>query len=131
MVAATREVEGTLPFELLGFDTDNGSEFLNWPKDGRKPWSIFDFVDWCADHDVPGAELASYFFPPDVNEAWLLELKRHCYLRGVQIAGTAVGNNFALPKGDKLNEEIAYTKMDRPFRHHGRTAHPRVCRPAA
>jgi sugar phosphate isomerase/epimerase len=131
VVAATREVEGTLPFELLGFDTDSGSEFLNWPKDGRKPWSIFDFVDWCADHDVPGAELASYFFPPDVNEAWLLELKRHCYLRGVQIAGTAVGNNFALPKGDKLNEEIAYTKMDRPFRHHGRTAHPRVCRPAA
>jgi sugar phosphate isomerase/epimerase len=37
-------------------------------------------------------------------------LKRHCYLRGVQIAGTAVGNNFALPKGDKLNEQIAYTK---------------------
>ena len=30
MVAATREVEGALPLELLGFDTDNGSEFLNW-----------------------------------------------------------------------------------------------------
>jgi hypothetical protein len=30
VVAVTREVEGMLPFELLGFDTDNGSEFLNW-----------------------------------------------------------------------------------------------------
>ena len=30
IVAATREVENSLPFELLGFDTDNGSEFLNW-----------------------------------------------------------------------------------------------------
>lgn len=30
IVEATREVEGALPFELLGFDTDNGSEFLNW-----------------------------------------------------------------------------------------------------
>lgn len=30
VVAATREVEGALPFELLGFDTDNGSEFLSW-----------------------------------------------------------------------------------------------------
>jgi hypothetical protein len=29
-VAATKEVEEALPFELLGFDTDNGSEFLNW-----------------------------------------------------------------------------------------------------
>ena len=30
VVAATREVEGGLPFELLGFDCDNGSEFLNY-----------------------------------------------------------------------------------------------------
>lgn len=30
IVEATREVERALPFELLGFDTDNGSEFLNW-----------------------------------------------------------------------------------------------------
>jgi hypothetical protein len=30
VVAATREVEAALPFDLLGFDTDNGSEFLNW-----------------------------------------------------------------------------------------------------
>ena len=26
----TREVEQTLPFEILGFDSDNGGEFLNW-----------------------------------------------------------------------------------------------------
>ena len=30
IVEATREIEAALPFELLGFDTDNGSEFLNW-----------------------------------------------------------------------------------------------------
>lgn len=30
IVQATRDVEASLPFELLGFDTDNGSEFLNW-----------------------------------------------------------------------------------------------------
>jgi hypothetical protein len=30
IVEATRQVEATLPFELLGFDCDNGSEFLNW-----------------------------------------------------------------------------------------------------
>jgi sugar phosphate isomerase/epimerase len=37
-------------------------------------------------------------------------VKRRAYLRGVQLAGTAVGNNFALPKGEKLSEQIAYTK---------------------
>ena len=30
VVAQTRDVEAHLPFELLGFDCDNGSEFLNW-----------------------------------------------------------------------------------------------------
>lgn len=30
IVEATREVEAALPFTLLGFDCDNGSEFLNW-----------------------------------------------------------------------------------------------------
>jgi hypothetical protein len=29
VVAATQDMEGALPFELLGFDCDNGSEFLN------------------------------------------------------------------------------------------------------
>jgi hypothetical protein len=29
-VEATRSVEASLPFERLGFDSDNGSEFLNW-----------------------------------------------------------------------------------------------------
>ena len=80
------------------------------PKSDRKPWSILDFIDWCADHNVPGAEVTSYFFPPDVDEAFLLEVKRHAYLRGVQLAGTAVGNNFALPKGEKLDAEIADVK---------------------
>ncbi len=30
IVEATREVEAALPFELLGFDTDNGLECLHW-----------------------------------------------------------------------------------------------------
>ncbi len=30
VVAATREVAAALPFELLSFDTDKGSDFLNW-----------------------------------------------------------------------------------------------------
>lgn len=79
-------------------------------KDGEKLWSILDFIDWCADHNVPGAEVTSYFFPPDVDEKFLLEVKRHAYLRGVQLAGTAVGNNFALPKGEKRDKEIADVK---------------------
>jgi sugar phosphate isomerase/epimerase len=101
----------------LGVAAYSFREYFQWmrdkqqkPKGDRPQWSILDFIDWCGDNNIPGAELTSYFFPPDVDEAFLLEVKRRAYLRGVQIAGTAVGNNFALPKGDKLNEQIAYTK---------------------
>ncbi len=101
----------------LGVAAYSFREFFQWsrgkeqqPKEGRKPWSILDFIDWCADHDVPGAEVTSYFFPPDVDDAFLLEVRRRAYLRGVQLAGTAVGNNFALPKGERLDAEIADVK---------------------
>jgi len=30
IVGATRQIEAELPFEILGFDCDNGGEFLNW-----------------------------------------------------------------------------------------------------
>jgi sugar phosphate isomerase/epimerase len=102
----------------LGVAAYSFRDFFQWSRgkeqkaqEGKKPWSILDFIDWCADHDVPGAEVTSYFFPPDVDEAFLLEVKRHAYLRGVQLAGTAVGNNFALPKGEKLDAEIASVKQ--------------------
>lgn len=33
IVEATRQIESQLPFEILGFDCDNGSKFLNWHLD--------------------------------------------------------------------------------------------------
>ncbi len=54
--------------------------------------------------------LTSYFFPPEFDDAYLLEIKRHAYLRGVPIAGTAVGNEFTHPEGKKRREQIEYVK---------------------
>ena len=58
----------------------------------RKPQSnqapridLFQFVDYCAEHGCTGAELTSYYFPPEVNESFLVKLRRHCFLRGVEI----------------------------------------------
>src|SRR6185369_15323143 len=46
----------------------------------------------------------------ETTEEYLLKVKRHCFLRGVAISGTAIGNNFSQPKGPKLDAEIAETK---------------------
>ena len=71
---------------------------------------LFDFIDYCADHGCAGAELTAYYFPKDVNSDYLIRIKRHAFLRGVAISGTSVGNNFALPKGEQLNQQIADVK---------------------
>ena len=75
-----------------------------------KPMDMFKFIDFCADHGCDGAELTSYFFRHNVTRDYLIALRRHAFLRGVEISGTAVGNNFSLPKGDARDAQIAYVK---------------------
>lgn len=70
-----------------------------------KPITMFEFIDYCAKHKC-GAELTSYFFPPDADEAYFLKIKRHAFLQGVPIVGTAIGNNFTLEKGPGLEKQI-------------------------
>ncbi len=68
------------------------------------------FIDYCADHQLEGAELTSYYFPKDPTADFLLELKRRAFLRGVAISGTSVGNNFALPDGEERTKELDYVR---------------------
>jgi sugar phosphate isomerase/epimerase len=71
---------------------------------------LFGFIDYCANHGCAGAELTSYYFPKSVNADYFIRIKRHAFLRGVVISGTSVGNNFALPKGEQLDQQIADVK---------------------
>jgi sugar phosphate isomerase/epimerase len=80
-------------------------------KEAAKPFTLFDFVDYCADHNLAGAELTSYYFPDSVDNAFLLRLKRHAFVRGIPISGSAVGNNFVLPKGPQRDAQIAMVKL--------------------
>ena len=70
---------------------------------------MFKFIDYCAAHGCDGAELTTYFFAEETDE-YMIKLRRHAYLKGIGVSGTAIGNNFSLPKGPKLNDEIATTK---------------------
>ena len=78
--------------------------------DAAKRIDMFQFVDYCAEHDCAGAELTSYYFPKDVDEAYLLKLRRHCFLRGVEVSGGSVGNTFTHPAGEKRDEQNRYVK---------------------
>ena len=80
----------------------------NKPAAGKKI-DMFGFVDYCAQLHC-GAELTSYFFPPEVNQDYFRRIKRHAFLNGVPIVGTAIGNNFTIGLGEKLDQEIAKAK---------------------
>jgi len=67
---------------------------------------LFDFVNLAADMALDGVEPTSYYFPPDVTTDYLNRLKLHAFTLGLDISGTAVGNNFCLPPGAKRDEQI-------------------------
>lgn len=79
------------------------------PPEGRE-MDMVRFIDFCARHGCDGAELTSYYFSTPVTAAYLLGLRRHAFLRGVAVSGTAVGNTFTLPKGERRDREIASVK---------------------
>lgn len=76
------------------------------PEDTSRPMDMFKFIDYCADHHCEGAELTSYFIPVDADMAYYNRIKRHAFIRGVTVCGTAIGNDFSLPKGIKLDYQI-------------------------
>lgn len=74
-----------------------------------KQIDLLQFIDYCAEQNC-AAEVTSYYFPPRPTHEFLVNLKRHAFLRGVPISGTAVGNVFTHPPGAKRDAEIQSVK---------------------
>ena len=80
-------------------------------KDGSDPrMDLFRFIDYCAEHGCEGAELTSYYFPKEVTDTQLAEIRRHAHLQAMPISGTAVGNDFCHPPGELRSQQIAHVK---------------------
>jgi sugar phosphate isomerase/epimerase len=71
---------------------------------------LFDFVNLAADMALDGVEPTQYYFPENVTNDYLNRLKLHAFKLGLDISGTAVGNNFCLPPGPKRDQQIAHVK---------------------
>jgi sugar phosphate isomerase/epimerase len=72
---------------------------------------LFDFVNLAGDMALDGVEPTSYYFPPDVTTDYLHRLKVHAFTLGLDISGTAIGNNFCLPPGPRRDQEIEKTRL--------------------
>jgi len=72
--------------------------------------NLVDFIDDCATFGLDGTELTSYYFPKAPTEAYLRQLKGEAFCRGLDISGTAVGNDFCFPPSESRNNQIAHVK---------------------
>jgi sugar phosphate isomerase/epimerase len=75
-------------------------------RDQKGEMTLEDFVDYCAKLNLDGTELTSYYFPAEPSRDYLLNLKEQTFRLGLDISGTAIGNDFCLPEGEKRQAQL-------------------------
>lgn len=80
-------------------------------KPPKMPLKLEDFINDCAKLGLQGTELTSYYFPQDLTQEYLRHIRRHCFLQGLDVSGTAVGNDFCFPPGADRDREIKHVKQ--------------------
>ena len=68
-----------------------------------------EFIEYCDKLQLDGTELTSYFFKSD-NDSYLLELRNKCFYLGLDISGTAIGNNFVNPDKEERLKQVKDVK---------------------
>ena len=85
----------------------------NWPtpREGDASMTLEDVIDFAADVNLDGVELTSYYFPAEVTTAYLRSLQERCFRLGLDISGTAIGNDFCVADGPQREEQLALTRQ--------------------
>jgi sugar phosphate isomerase/epimerase len=71
--------------------------------------TLEEFIDACAAMNLDAVELTQYYFPETTPE-YLAKLKGRCTRLGLDVSGTAVGNNFCTADPAKLKEQLKMVK---------------------
>lgn len=75
--------------------------------------SLYDLVDFCAEHQLDALDSTGYYFPgyPNVpDDEWIYGLKKKGFVNGVDINGTGVRNDFALTDAESRKNDIELVK---------------------
>jgi sugar phosphate isomerase/epimerase len=75
----------------------------------EKGLALDKYIDICADMGLDGVELTQYYFP-ETGSAYLNQRKRQLLLRGLELAGTAIGGAFCLPTPEARKQHVEFTK---------------------
>lgn len=69
-----------------------------------------DFIQFCADQNLDGTELTSYYFPKEFSPSYLTAIKEQTFRLGLDISGTAIGNDFCKPEGEEWDKQLKLTR---------------------
>ena len=85
----------------------------NWPKPhpGAAKMNLDEFIAFCAQQKLDGCELTSYYFPRPVTPEYLAHLKELTSGLGLEISGTAVGNDFCVRDEEARNGELELMRL--------------------
>lgn len=84
--------------------------FRNALSGPKKSMTLDDFVDLASTYDIEAVEPTSYYFPEPATPEYCRALRRHAFLQGLAISGTAVRNTFTYQPGPQLDKEIDHVK---------------------
>jgi sugar phosphate isomerase/epimerase len=110
-VAAIEPIARSGPAHLkLSLAAYSFNRALNRRGNAKPTMTLEQFIDLSAGWGLSAIELTQYYFP-ETSPAYLARLKGMCTRLGLDISGTAVGNNFCVADPAKLKEEIATVKQ--------------------
>jgi sugar phosphate isomerase/epimerase len=86
-------------------------QYLDLKQQGQQgSMTLDDFIDVGAKMNLDAVEFTQYYFPQTSPE-YLAHLKGRCTRLGLDVSGTAVGNNFCVANPAKLKEQIDSVKQ--------------------
>jgi sugar phosphate isomerase/epimerase len=77
----------------------------------NRTMTLDDFIETAAQMGLDGVELTAYYFPGEMTPEYLNHLKHKTFLLGLDISGTAVGNQFLNPPGPAREKNVAQIKQ--------------------
>jgi sugar phosphate isomerase/epimerase len=84
-------------------------QYLNLTAKPKPSMTLPEFIDQSSAMGVDAVELTAYYFP-ETTPAYLNALKGQCTRLGLDVSGTAIGNNFCVTDSEKLKDELTKTK---------------------
>jgi sugar phosphate isomerase/epimerase len=85
------------------------NRLLNLRRKPKPAMTLDDFVDAAAGMDLGAVEFTAYYFPRTTPD-YLAALKGRCTRLGLDVSGTAVGNDFCVASPEKLKEQLTYVR---------------------